>query len=450
MKHNSWFRLVCVLALLGLALAFIVPTAQAAEFQAGEQVIITANQVIPEDLYLSGNDIIVDGVIQGDLIASGSVITVNGVVEGDLVAAASSIILNGKVGDDVRAASAAMTVGGQASVGGDLIYAGYSLETKPGSQVSGEIISFTGQAYLAGEVTQDAKVNSGALLLLGKIGGSLDVQVGAAANKPSFNPMQGVPNMPAIPPVPGGFTLGESAAIAGNLVLTSPEANDAAIPAGQVQGNIQRIVAAPDKAAAEVARTPQPSPALVWLFSNLRRLVSLIVVGLLMIWLLPAWIKRPAESLRARPWPSLGYGLVTALLFPPVIGLLIVVLVLVVLFFAALTLGSLGGSIAWLGIAFLITVLVAFGLILAYFTKLVVSYLSGRWVLSRIRPDLAEKPIWALMVGILILAALLSIPFLGGAINIVITLLGLGTLWLLWQERSRPQPAAAETPAPMA
>jgi hypothetical protein len=125
-------------------------------------------------------------------------------------------------------------------------------------------------------------------------------------------------------------------------------------------------------------------------------------------------------------------------------------LVLVVLFFAALTLGSLGGSIAWLGIAFLITVLVAFGLILAYFTKLVVSYLSGRWVLSRIRPDLAEKPIWALMVGILILAALLSIPFLGGAINIVITLLGLGTLWLLWQERSRPQPAAAETPAPMA
>ena len=73
----------------------------------------------------------------------------------------------------------------------------------------------------------------------------------------------------------------------------------------------------------------------------------------------------------------------------------------------------------------------AFGLVVTYVSKIVVGFWGGRALLRSIKPEWAEKPIWSMLVGVLIVALLLAIPFLGGLFWLVFTLFGLGALWFL-------------------
>ena len=69
-----------------------------------------------------------------------------------------------------------------------------------------------------------------------------------------------------------------------------------------------------------------------YVFDALRRLVALLLVGLLIAWLAPRWITAPAEKLLSRPLPSLGIGLVGLVAAPitwlVALGLIIVVAML--------------------------------------------------------------------------------------------------------------------------
>ena len=113
----------------------------------------------------------------------------------------------------------------------------------------------------------------------------------------------------------------------------------------------------------------------------------------------------------------------------------------------ALTLGSLTGAVLGLGGSGIMTLVVTFGLATTYLAKIVVSYLIGHFILTLINPEIAARPVWSLLLGIVILTILLAIPFLGWFFSLVIAILGLGTLFLLWRDRSMP---ASITPQPAA
>ncbi len=78
-----------VLGLAGIALA--------ADFRAGDTVTIGKNEVIDNDLVITGQNVIVDGTIKGDLVVTGGKIVVNGTVHGSLLAAGQSLTINGAV-----------------------------------------------------------------------------------------------------------------------------------------------------------------------------------------------------------------------------------------------------------------------------------------------------------------------------------------------------------------
>jgi hypothetical protein len=238
--------------------------------------------------------------------------------------------------------------------------------------------------------------------------------------------MQFMPNMPAIPQVPAGLTIGGGAEIEGNVDYTAPE--QVTIPAGVAKGRINHT-----REIAEAARPEETSAQKAgrWFLRNLRRLVALVVVGLLLVWLAPSWIRRPAGELQARPWPSLGLGAATLFGFPVVMFVLIGVIVLLAILLGVLTLGNLAGSVVWLGIAIVVALAVIFGLIVTYLSKIVVGYWGGRLVLNSINPKWAANPIWPVLLGVLIVAILMAIPFVGWLLGLIITLFGLGTLWLL-------------------
>ena len=432
MKYKQLWKGARLMLLVLISLLVFVPSIFAFEGQEGDQVVIEANEVIEDDLYVGANHFVLEGTVQGDLFVAGSIIEINGLVEGDVIAAGQTIMINGTVTDDVRLAGAAATLGESAQVNDDLIAVGYSLEAKPGSFVGRDLFFGGAQARLAGDVTENVTAYVSDLTLLGTIGGDVQVEIGTAEDVPPVSPFAFMPNAPTIPTVGGGLVIGESASIGGDFDYTTPTSVN--VPSGRVAGNISEHIAVAKETAVPVAPTLFSG---AWFLEHLRRLVSLFLIGLLLVWLMPMWLMRVSDTVQERLLPSLGWGLVMLVGMITAVILIVTITIILATIFGGVTLGNLAGVIVTVGIFSLITLAVLFGLTVAYGTKIIVSLMSGRFVLGRLNSDWAQSRIGALALGLFLFIILTAIPVLGGWINFIVTLLGLGALFILGQRAYR-------------
>jgi cytoskeletal protein CcmA (bactofilin family) len=429
-KFISIFSLIAI-----LALAFATP-AQAFDDRAGDNIEIKAGEVIEDDVYITANNFILEGTVKGDLVIFGQTITINGTVEGDLIAAGQSIIINGTVTDDARIAGALLEISKSAVIGGDVVAAGASLETQDGSVVEGDLVVGAGQTLLAGNINGDVKAGAGALELSGEIGGNVNAQVGdpeAGGPTPSMYMPQSDLTFPTVKP---GFTVAEGAKIKGNLEYTqSKEIN---FPANAVSGKIIRTEPVVDPAKQKVETTPAQA-AMDWAFALIRSIITLVIFGLLLGWLAPMFIKALMEKTQSQPAAALGWGLVAYATFFFAILVVIVAIIAGGIFFGALTLGKLSGTIAWVGLLTLFAMTTGFALITAFLTKIVVAWLGGKLILTRVKPELAEHKFLPLIIGVIIVSLLVAIPYIGWLFGLIIMFIGLGALWIwgrdLWQAR---------------
>ncbi|GAB4503793.1 MAG: hypothetical protein Fur0043_07850 [Anaerolineales bacterium] len=441
-------KILSIFTLTALLALFLAVPAHAFEERSGEKIIIAADEVVEDDLYLFAAEVVVEGTVKGDLIAFGSQITVNGTIEGDLISAGQVVVINGVVKDDVRIAGAGLQVGENAQIDDDLLAAGASLEVKPGSVVGGDVVVGAAQALLAGNVKGDVLAGTGALELAGTFGGNVKAyvdQTEETANEPSPNiyMQQNIPI--ALPSLAPGLTVKEGAKIAGDLEYSSTY--DLQFPSGVVGGKVNRVEPKVD----EHAYTP-PTPAQQvgkWALNLLRSIVTLVLFSLLLIWLAPLFLQMMAGKMQSHLWPSLGWGAIAWAAFFFAMLVILVVMIVGGMIFGTLTLGSISGVILWVGILALFALTVAFILATAYLTKIVVGTALGKWVLGRFSLDLAEHKFWPTVIGVTIVALvvglfkfpLLPLGFLGWLINFAVILFGLGALWLWGRERFRMQPA---------
>ena len=419
-------RQVKVLLFFSVLFFIFVPTALAAEVDGAENITIGANETIADDLYVGAANFVLDGTIQGDLFVGGTNIVINGTVEGDLFAAGQSIIINGTIGDDARVMGMAVAIGEGASIGGDVVGLGYSLQSAAGSLIGADLLFGGFQASLNGEIGDDVMVGANSLEINGRIGGNVQADVEGAEEASPVNPFQFMPDAPDIPFVPSGLTVGSNAAIEGNLSYSGPV--EATIGSGTVGGTSEFELREASPNEVDPAQNP--------LWKALRRLAALVLVGLLLVWQAPSWLKKLSHLLQEKPLPSLGFG--TAVYFgaPIAAFILVGITIAVAVVLAIIGLGSLGGSLFWIVAALVFAFFVAFAIILLYLTKLIVGYLLGHAILNRLSPTLAENPIWSLLLGILLVVIVISLPFVGGLANLLIAILGIGALFLLWRSRS--------------
>ncbi|OGO29575.1 MAG: hypothetical protein A2Z16_07060 [Chloroflexi bacterium RBG_16_54_18] len=433
---KSTTKLFTLFSLLILASLVFVPAAQAFDGRSDDRIVIGKDEVINDDLYLAGNDIIIDGTVNGDLMAAGNTVVVNGSVTGDLWAAGSSVTVNGQVGDDLFAAGAAVTLGPDARIADDVFSAAASVETQPGSTIGGQLMIGAFQGLVAGDVMEDLRVGSNRLRLEGTVGGDAWVAVNAADQDYTPMPMWLGPDAPPMPSVPAGLTFGDEASIAGKLTYTSPA--QVAIPSS-VASQVEHLLPPADEQVAREVRSENSLGS--WFLDSLRRLIALLVIGLLLARFLPTWILKPAEVLRERPWPSLGAGFLTLVIVPFALLVALGVVLIAAVVVGLLTLGGLVGAILGLGLSGLAFATVLFTLLLGYLPQLIVAYLVGRWILQWARAASAERIYWPLVLGVFILAVLFAIPFLGGLVEFIVLLFGLGAVALTVLRRS-PQPEA--------
>jgi cytoskeletal protein CcmA (bactofilin family) len=438
-KFLSVFALVALLALL------LASPAQAFDGRSGDNIVIASDEVVNDDLYVTAEAFALDGTVNGDVIAIGRIITINGTVDGDVMAAGQTIVVNGTITGAIRMAGSVLLLGEKASVEGDIIGAGYSLEVQEGSAVGQDIVFAGGQILLAGDVARNMQVATGAFELRGSVGGNVKADVGESdagyAGPPPnlFMPQSSVP----VPTVKPGLTIDPSAKIEGDLEYT--QVRELSFPTGVIAGKITHKEPAVDETAPRAETTNEK--VLKWAVNVLRTSITLILIGLFLLWLFPAFVYSLSAKLQTAFWPSLGWGIVAYAGFFFVLLLTIVVMVLGGLLFGVLTLGGLVGTVVWLGLLALFALIFGFVLLTSFIAKIVFGQAIGKWMLSRANSPLAEHRVWPMVIGVIItvaVIALLSFPlipgFLGGLLNFAVVLCGLGALWLWARERMVRKP----------
>lgn len=310
------------------------------------------------------------GIIPGQAVAQPTMGDTVHVAEGETVsevsALAGSIIIEGTVTGDVSGAAGSVIIDG--TVEGDVEVATGSLTIN--GQVGGDVSAGAGNVHIGeqGSIGGALEIGAGNVRIDGTVVGN--AQIGASA-----------------------IHLGETAEIGGSLTYD-----------GSLSGNL-------DAVAGETVRDrtlgptvgQEVQPLAEWLFTIYAFVLNLVLGGILLA-LFPRYSDSVSEIVRSQPVQS---GIVG-------IGLLIGIPI----FLLAMALTILGIPLMVIGV-FLFLLVIWISLIYGRFAV-------GMWALGYF--DQHNRYL-GLFVGLLIAIILAQIPVLGGLVNFVIFVLGLGAVF---------------------
>lgn len=159
-----------------------------------------------------------------------------------------------------------------------------------------------------------------------------------------------------------------------------------------------------------------------------------LYVGLLLKFL-PSWIQSLAAIASSKPLPSLGWGIVTVLLVG-IIAIAIALVTFVLTALSAVTFPILIIPIMGLGTLANLALFVSFFLFATFVPQIIVSLLSGYWLMQKLQPNTSSRHFVSLVVGLLVFVILTAMPILGGLLHLATIFLGLGALWI-WIRNKR-------------
>jgi Polymer-forming cytoskeletal len=469
---NKQFHSIVIRSSLAVMLALVVlaggvGTVKAADFSHAGTIV--AGQTIDDDLFLTGDSVSMNGTVNGMLIAGGNSVTINGTVNGDaflagshvvvgpdavingnLFVGASSVEIQGTVTGSLAGGATSLRLDNSAKISRNVYFGGYSFEAQNGSTITTDLFGAGYQFILSGAVNRDATLNAGAIDISGTIGRNAKLDVGQPGTNYDFAMWNNMPGMAtAHPAISTGLHIAESASIGGKLTYVSPVDQSNAI-----QGHLS---------SSPVFQTPVPqqnnqrtsfngrvengfsSLGLTWAFGVLRNLITLLILGMLGMWLLPKVFRTLADHIVARPWPAVGYGLVVLLVG---IASPFVVFPIFILIGILVSLLSLGGLVmTWFVVLGTIIVLAYLLFFFLVFTGsvLVTAYLIGNLLLSKIFPKTTISRFWDMLAGVVLFVLVTAIPCIGWLAGLAAVLFGLGAFWM--GVRGLKSPETTITPA---
>lgn len=385
MKNGLKFLLILTFALLlpGFALAFDIKADENSN-------IIDGDQVIDDDVIITGGTVEVDGTINGDLKAFGANVVVSGEVNGDVMAFGSSINIKGLVFGDVTTAGGMVTINGEITddliaAGGNVnlegevrdnvILAGGMLNVADQAKIGRDLLIGGGTVTIAGEVKRNVTFGAGQLSILGEVGGNVSGEADEDVE------------------------IGSKAEILGNLEYkSSKEAN--VNEGAQVAGENKWTQIEKDNNQKSFL-----SKALGKVYSGL----ALLVVAVVAVLLFPKKSEEVIDNINSKPGKSFLYGLILLLIAPFVIVIVAVTI---------------------LGIPLAIILGVFYGILL-YVSKIYVGLWAGKRILDYLKSknkNQLKTLVLPVILGIFVMWILFIIPFVGFIVKIVATIFGMGAI----------------------
>jgi cytoskeletal protein CcmA (bactofilin family) len=372
---------------LALLLAAGAPAAHALVVRHNANLVTVAtDERINDTLVALGDSIAIDGTVNGDVVAAGRRVVVHGTINGDLIAAAESISVEGTVRGNVIGFGGSVDTT-DALIGRNMYGFGRDVTTTLNAEIDGNATVFAAAARLGGTIGADATGFARRIELSADVKRNVD----AFAER---------------------VTLLDSARIAGDLNAHLSDANRLEIaPGAKIAGHTRTHVRPPLLRGNRYARGS-------FYLVQLLRFAAAFVAGLVLFALFPA-LRSVAFGSAADLLKSGAAGLV-ALVSTPIL--------------AALAMATIIGLPV--GAAVLLAWLLAL-----YLAKIVLAGAIGRRLLGPGRAARRAAP--ALAAGLLAVIVLITLPYAGAPLNLVLTVLGLGLLTQrLWSHLSRRPPPA--------
>lgn len=346
--------------------------------RSGDSIIIESDEVINEDLYLAGGNIIVEGTVNGDLWVAGKKVTIRGRVKNSVIAFANQVVVLGDVGHGVKACGKSIKIEG--NVGGDLVLAGEEINIDSSATIQGDILFGARAVFIDGPIGRNI------------LGGGSEITINSGV---MGDVRLGVKNL----------ILTNGAHIGGDLTYFSD--NEASISSGAMIDGVTTHRLPEYPGYKDKLKKIFP---FVLLARTVRKAIGFfmaLIVGLIFILLTPKWMESMINSLQKKPGPSAGWGALILFAVPP--GILVALITVVGIPLAVITM-------------FLYLTAV-------YISQIIVSLFIGRLIISKGRSMETKTLMFgAFTLGIFIISLLRFIPVLGYIVSIVVILFGLGAI----------------------
>lgn len=316
-------------------------------------------------------------VVKGGLLATGAAVVVDGEIQGDLMAFGAHVVVNGTVRGDVLACGADVHLPGV--VTGDTQCYGATVETR--GQIGGSLNTSAAAVTAGGSVEGDTEINAAAVWLSGSFARGVKAEADYLALEPT-------------------------AVLAGDLNYRADKLERA--PEAKVAGQV-KVLPRPVKKARE-----RRFNLGWWLIKNVWVILALFVVAAFLSWLAPSLLPAAADQIKKKPWPTLGVGVA---IFA---GIPVAVLILIV---------SLVGIPSAL--------IIAAGYVIALYTaRIFAGVFLGKMITERIFRGKDIPPLFAALVGIIILVLAGNIPVFKVILALVVNGLAFGALaFYVWRRR---------------
>jgi cytoskeletal protein CcmA (bactofilin family) len=371
-------------ALLFAALA-LPSQASAADVRRGRAVLISAGEVVHNDLVVFGPSVRIDGTVEGDLIAFTRSLNVTGHVTGDVIAFAQDALIDGGVDGNVRVVSRNATFEGNIAKNVTAITS--SLDLAARGTVGGGMIAIAGQADLDGKIQRDLLGILGRADLEGLIGGDEWIRG-------------------------GNLAIASTAEIRGKATFEGPQ--QPTVDAGA------KLASPIHTEITQEVRRNRRSTARAFLHSFFGYLTAL-VIGILLLLVVPGFFRTALRETGAIGLP-IGVGALALLAgaFLLVVGFLLLLI-------------GVGAGVAG---------------VMAYAPILYVAQVFvGAWIGNRVLGEppagsTTSAVVSRLALGLLILRAVGLIPVLGALVWFAVFLWGAGAVLLGFYRMSRAETAA--------
>lgn len=347
---------------------------------------------VPENYYEAANRVDLTAPVDGDAVVAGRIINLSQPVSGDVLAAGWRVTLSAPASDDVRIAGSEVSI--LSPIEGDLTAAGGDLTVGPQVHVRGRAWLSGGTVRTEGVFDRELRIYGGTVTIGGEVREPLTV-------------------------VAQSLTILPSAHLLARVNYKGP------VEARVEPGATLAVPLVYERIATDEARRQRlPGAGSALLFT-----VHITLAGLLFFLLVPRISSGAAATLRAEPGRSVLAGFVL-LVTVPVAALLLVVSVL--------------------GLP------VGLALVAMYFVALLLGLLTTAYALGEFESRLLKRPpvvarsqrALVLVAGVVTLAVLRAVPFVGGWTVFLAVLFGLGSL-ALWTYRVwvTPTPSTSATVA---
>lgn len=357
--------------------------AQGSDYRFGDFVRIQTGDTISVQVIAGAEWIEIEGHIRNDLYAAGRQITVDGSIEDDAILFGDVITIRGSVGDMVAGAGQTIVIDGE--IGGDLIMAAREIRFTENALVRGNVSAGAESIYFNGNrIDGSVRLAAKRANLDGEAGGHVLIYSNDVVFGNAYRD--------------GGRT---------RIVSSEPIYRD---NLGNIPPNLELEV-----------RQPGIFPVLMfqaWFY------LSLLITGIVLLTLLFPTASDLQRFSTERFWQNILTGFGMFILIPLAIVLLII-------------------PILTIPLAVILSVLYGLTLFISY---LMVAMILGFQLITWFVTDPKKSTYyWSLVLGLMLIAILNNVPFIGGLFSILLLFFGIGSMGRYGYERCKKKQTAMET-----